>query len=89
MPGDEYTIGQHTARIDGVERAVERIERSLTDHRDEERLTWDEFRESLKEIKKEIDNLRLWKSSVMGIAAFIATGMSIFWHAFLTKVTKP
>lgn len=86
---EDYEAGVRAAQIRALQQAIDRIERALDDHREEERQTWKMFMDSLNSIKEEQQEVQLWKAKMMGVAAAIASIASFVWHLVLNgRFTK-
>lgn len=73
---DDYERGQRAEQIAALQRSVAEIIRELKDHRKEEQATWERFERSL-------EDLKLWRAKMMGIAGVIAFLVTTVWHVVL------
>lgn len=76
---DDYEAGQRAAQIVALRESMERVEKALADHRKEESDTWERFEQSL-------EDLKLWRAKMMGIAGVVAFAVTTLWHMILMSL---
>jgi erythromycin esterase-like protein len=79
---DDYERGQRAEQIAALQRAVAEIIKELKEHRKEEQATWVRFERSL-------EDLKLWRAKMMGIAGIIAFIITTVWHLLLMARKVP
>lgn len=77
-----YESGRRAAQIEAFQRSLDEIKRALDDHRKEEKETWERFEQSL-------EDLKLWRAKMMGIAGIVAFVVTSAWHFFLMALKGP
>ena len=74
-----YESGKRAAQIENLQKSLDEIKQALADHRKEEADTWERFERSL-------EDLKLWRAKMMGVAGIVAFIVTSAWHLFFNAL---
>lgn len=77
-----FESGRRAAQIEAFQRSLDEIKQALADHRKEEADTWKRFEQSLEELK-------LWRAKMMGVAGVVAAIVSVAWNFIAAALKGP
>ena len=80
--------GATKAQIETLFHRLDEFRATLKDHCDEERRTWARFEAKQESMAQKIDDIRQWRSRVIGYASAVSLVVGAFLHWFFERISK-